>query len=128
MFAVQASRTSSCSNFGKAAWALLCELAIYALCSSLAKWWHCRQSSACAHIDQQYKQPYAWMITQVERNLHDAMGVARNVMLDPRLVPGGGAAEMAISRGLLDRSAQLQGTEQVRLCAQLFHRASRSLQ
>lgn len=68
------------------------------------------------------------MITQVERNLHDAMGVARNVMLDPRLVPGGGAAEMAISRGLLDRSAQLQGTEQVRLCAQLFHRASRSLQ
>ena len=42
------------------------------------------------------------------------MGVARNVMLDPRLVPGGGATEMAISRGLQDRSSALQGTEQVR--------------
>jgi T-complex protein 1 subunit gamma len=50
---------------------------------------------------------------QVERNLHDAMGVARNVMVDPRLVPGGGAVEMAISRGLYERSATLQGTQQV---------------
>ena len=50
---------------------------------------------------------------QVERNLHDAMGVARNVMMDPRLVPGGGAVEMAISRGLYERSASLQGTQQV---------------
>ena len=49
---------------------------------------------------------------QVERNLHDAMGVARNVLLDPRLVPGGGAVEMAISRGLADRAASLLGTEQ----------------
>ena len=55
------------------------------------------------------------MCAQVERNLQDAMGVARNVMLDPRLVPGGGAVEMAISRGLLDRSASLQGAEQVRM-------------
>ena len=50
---------------------------------------------------------------QVERNLHDAMGVARNVLMDPRLVPGGGAVEMAISRGLYDRSASMQGTHQV---------------
>ena len=34
---------------------------------------------------------------QVERNLHDAMNVTRNVMLDPRLVPGGGATEMALA-------------------------------
>ncbi len=56
---------------------------------------------------------------QVERNLQDAMGVARNVLLDPRLVPGGGAVEMAISRGLLDRSAGLQGAEQARAFALL---------
>ena len=37
------------------------------------------------------------LLWQVERNLHDAMNVARNVMLDPRLVPGGGAAEMALA-------------------------------
>ncbi len=56
-------------------------------------------------------------LRQVERNLHDAMGVARNVLMDPRLVPGGGAVEMAISRGLADRAASLQGAEQVRLSA-----------
>jgi T-complex protein 1 subunit gamma len=28
------------------------------------------------------------------------MGVARNICLDPRLVPGGGAVEMAVSRAL----------------------------
>lgn len=32
--------------------------------------------------------------------LQDAMGVARNICLEPRLVPGGGAVEMAISRAL----------------------------
>ncbi len=37
---------------------------------------------------------------QVERNLHDAMGVARNITLSPALVPGGGAVEMAVSRAL----------------------------
>jgi len=50
----------------------------------------------------------------VERNLHDAMGVARNVMLDPRLVPGGGACEMAVSHGLAERAAAVTGPEQAR--------------
>ena len=45
---------------------------------------------------------------QVERNLHDAMGVARNVVRDPRLVPGGGAVEMALSRQLAERSSAVQ--------------------
>ncbi len=45
------------------------------------------------------------MLNEVERNLHDAMGVARNVALDPRLVPGGGAVEMAIARGLNDKAS-----------------------
>lgn len=34
---------------------------------------------------------------QVDRNLQDAMQVLRNVMVDPYLVPGGGATEMALS-------------------------------
>jgi len=33
----------------------------------------------------------------VERNLQDAMQVARNVLIDPYLLPGGGAAEMALA-------------------------------
>jgi T-complex protein 1 subunit gamma len=38
------------------------------------------------------------VISEVERNFHDAMNVTRNVMLEPRLTPGGGAVEMALSR------------------------------
>ena len=34
----------------------------------------------------------------MERNLQDAMNVARNVMTEPLLVPGGGAAEMALAQ------------------------------
>ena len=45
---------------------------------------------------------------QVERNLQDAMGVARNVCLDPRLVPGGGAVEMAVSHSLAERAQNIQ--------------------
>ena len=35
---------------------------------------------------------------EVERNLQDAMQVARNVMVNPKLLPGGGAVEMAVAR------------------------------
>lgn len=37
------------------------------------------------------------VLNEVERNLQDAMHVARNVLLEPKLVPGGGAAEMALA-------------------------------
>lgn len=37
-------------------------------------------------------------MNEVDRNLFDAMSVARNVLLEPRLVPGGGASEMAVSQ------------------------------
>lgn len=55
------------------------------------------------------------VLNEVERNLQDAMGVARNVMLDPRLVPGGGAVEMAVSRGLAQRAdaGAVEGVEAV---------------
>ena len=38
-----------------------------------------------------------YIVFQVERNLQDAMQVARNVLIDPYLLPGGGAAEMALA-------------------------------
>lgn len=55
------------------------------------------------------------VLNEVERNLHDAIGVARNVCLDPRLVPGGGVVEMAVSRGLAERAnnGAVEGVEQV---------------
>lgn len=41
------------------------------------------------------------VLNEVERNLHDAMAVARNMLIEPKLVPGGGALEMEISAHLL---------------------------
>ena len=51
-------------------------------------------------------------LNEIERNLQDAMCVARNVMLNPKLVPGGGAAEMHISNILLEESKKVQGVQQ----------------
>lgn len=51
-------------------------------------------------------------LNEVERNLHDALYVARNVMRDPRLVPGGGAVEMTVSQALSERAAAVEGAAQ----------------
>jgi len=40
------------------------------------------------------------VLNEVERNLQDAMQVVRNVVIDPRLLPGGGATEMAVAAAL----------------------------
>lgn len=48
----------------------------------------------------------------MERNLQDAMQVTRNVLLEPSLLPGGGATEMAVSQRLMERSKALTGVEQ----------------
>lgn len=40
------------------------------------------------------------------------MQVCRNVLLDPFLLPGGGATEMAVSKRLTEQSRSLTGIEQ----------------
>jgi len=52
------------------------------------------------------------VLNEIERNLHDAMHVARNVVLDPRLVPGGGASEMSVSQALTTKSNSIEGVQQ----------------
>jgi T-complex protein 1 subunit gamma len=52
------------------------------------------------------------VLGEVERNLQDAMNVARNVLVDPRLVPGGGATEMALSVALTEKAASVEGVRQ----------------
>ena len=52
------------------------------------------------------------VLNETERNLADAMSVARNVLMDARLVPGGGAIEMAISQALMVKSNSIQGVQQ----------------
>ncbi|KJE93740.1 chaperonin-containing TCP-1 complex gamma chain [Capsaspora owczarzaki ATCC 30864] len=52
------------------------------------------------------------VLSEVERNLQDAMNVARNVAIDARLVPGGGATEMALSAFLNENSKSIEGVKQ----------------
>eukprot|EP00850_Spirogloea_muscicola_P003869 SM000016S01857 [mRNA] locus=s16:256005:260745:- [translate_table: standard] len=54
------------------------------------------------------------VLNEVERNLQDAMGVARNVVVDPKLVPGGGAVELSVAAELKEKAASLEGIEQAR--------------
>jgi len=52
------------------------------------------------------------VLNEVERNLHDAMQVARNVILEPKLLPGGGATEMTIAQALAEESKGIEGVQQ----------------
>jgi len=49
---------------------------------------------------------------QVERNLQDAMNVARNIYMEPKIVAGGGAVEMAVAHALKNKSMKIVGIEQ----------------
>merc|ERR1719369_430385 len=52
------------------------------------------------------------ILAEVERNLQDAMLVCRNVLLEPFLLPGGGAVEMGVSKRLMERSRHMTGVAQ----------------
>ncbi|CAI5759798.1 unnamed protein product [Candida verbasci] len=52
------------------------------------------------------------ILNEIERNLHDAMSVTRNVMFEPSLSPGGGAIEMACSVKLSEKAKKIEGIEQ----------------
>ena len=52
------------------------------------------------------------VLNEIERNLQDAMSVARNILLDPRLVPGGGATEMHVATELTKMASSIEGVEQ----------------
>ena len=52
------------------------------------------------------------ILMEVERNLQDAMLAARSIVLNPALLPGGGAVEMAVSKKLRDVATDLKGIEQ----------------
>lgn len=37
----------------------------------------------------------------MERNLHDCLAVAKNLFVNPKIVPGGGAIEMEVANTLV---------------------------
>jgi len=53
------------------------------------------------------------VLMEVERNLQDAMRVAKNLMVSPKLVPGGGAIEMAVSQALMQHSTNITDVHQL---------------
>jgi len=52
------------------------------------------------------------ILNEVERNLQDALNVARNLNQDPFLVPGGGASEMEVAHLLGQKAKSLSGVVQ----------------
>lgn len=52
------------------------------------------------------------VLNEIERNLHDAWSVARNIILEPKLLPGGGAAEMHLSCKMKEKAKGEVGSRQ----------------
>ena len=61
----------------------------------------CKKPNACSIILRGASKD---VLNEIERNLHDALGVARNVVLNPKLVPGGGALEMELACRMMEKA------------------------
>ncbi|WVQ80438.1 T-complex protein 1 subunit gamma [Cryptococcus sp. DSM 104549] len=66
----------------------------------------CKNPKACTIL---LRGPSKDILNEIDRNLADAMSVARNVVFNPILTPGGGATEMAISVALGEKAKLLPG-------------------
>lgn len=66
----------------------------------------CTSPKACTIL---LRGPSKDILNEIDRNLADAMSVARNVVFNPLLAPGGGATEMAISVALENKAKTLPG-------------------
>jgi len=66
----------------------------------------CKDSKACTILLRGAGND---ILKEVERNLEDALHVTRNVLLEPKLLPGGGATEMLVSVALSELSKSITG-------------------
>ncbi|KAF4635595.1 hypothetical protein G7Y89_g2507 [Cudoniella acicularis] len=69
----------------------------------------CKSPKACTIL---LRGPSKDILNEIDRNLADAMAVARNVMFHPRLSPGGGATEMAVAVRLGQLAKSIEGVQQ----------------
>lgn len=69
----------------------------------------CKVPKACTIL---LRGPSKDILNEIERNLQDAMCVAKNVVFHPRLSPGGGATEMAVSVRLAQKAKEVEGVQQ----------------
>lgn len=61
----------------------------------------CKEPKACSIVLRGGSKD---VLNEMERNLLDAIGVVRNLVSEPRLVPGGGSAEMSMAQAIRDRA------------------------
>nr|OQO21607.1 T-complex protein 1 subunit gamma [Rachicladosporium sp. CCFEE 5018] len=69
----------------------------------------CKTPRACTIL---LRGPSKDILNEIDRNLMDAMSVARNVIFHPYLSPGGGATEMAVSVRLAAKAKEVEGVAQ----------------
>lgn len=69
----------------------------------------CKEPKACTILLRGASKD---VLSETERNLQDALHVARNLVLEPRIVPGGGAIEMALSLALIRKNVQFRAIAQ----------------
>ena len=69
----------------------------------------CKDAKACTIM---LRGPSKDILNEIDRNLLDAMSVARNVIFHPYLSPGGGATEMAVSVKLSQLAKGVEGVAQ----------------
>ncbi|KAG4394641.1 hypothetical protein GLYMA_20G072232v4 [Glycine max] len=68
----------------------------------------CKEPKACTVLLRGASKD---LFNEVERNPQDAMSVARNIIKNPKLVPGGGATELTVSAGLKQKISSIEGIE-----------------
>ncbi|KZV95176.1 T-complex protein 1 [Exidia glandulosa HHB12029] len=66
----------------------------------------CAAPKACTVL---LRGPSKDILNEIDRNLQDAMAVARNAVFNPSLAPGGGATELAIAAELRKQGPQFSG-------------------
>ena len=77
----------------------------------------CKAPTACSILLRGASKD---VLNEMERNLHDCLGVSKNLYVDPRLVPGGGAIEMEISSRINEEANKYEGIEQLPFRAGTF--------
>ncbi|ETO10446.1 CCT chaperonin gamma subunit [Reticulomyxa filosa] len=68
----------------------------------------CKNPKACSVILRGGSKD---VLQEMWRNLEDAMAVTKNILKCPKILPGGGATEMALSTYLLQKSLTIEGSQ-----------------
>ncbi|AFZ80883.1 chaperonin containing t-complex protein 1, gamma subunit, putative [Theileria equi strain WA] len=87
---------------------------------------NCKDPKACSIVLRGSSKD---VLNEMERNLHDAMNVCRNILLDGKLLPGGGASELEVSTVLSRKLEEKTGLKRwaYRTAAKAFEVIPRTL-